>query len=411
MVRYRLAITQRTDGEDSLPIERLFEQDMVRIGRHEVNDLQLSDTRRLVSGRHAELRQQPDGIVLVDVGSKNGTLLNDQPVTVGAFHRVKPDDRISIGDFTIRIVALEGEQPILAEAPAPSVDRLAAIHDVAWDALYRYWEVAHEEPAARREALASALRDGVRGMERDEAVRALDVLSARFADREAQAAEQADAAISVATESSTGGDDIVAARATARRLIDWTRRYVDADAGPAPGESLDAVLDRLERAWDVLLDGLADAVKGRRQFESEFDANSTRIFSWKPNPIKHAESAKDIGAYLLDWRRPESAERVTGDLKEVFTDLALHQMGLMAGFQHSVRGLLERLDPEAIEREARDGAFGIGGVKPFGARAAWEHFKEVHRALSEEEVKTFETVLGPHFIRGYLSLQRKKANA
>lgn len=411
-MRYTLAIAQQSDLEDTEPIERSFDQDTVRIGRNETNDVELRDAKRLVSGRHAELRRQNECVVLVDVGSKNGTRLNEQPLVAGTLYPLKPDDRITIGDFIVRFVPVRDDQVNGSQLrePEPPEDRQGVTDDVVAQLLHCYWEHASDDPIPRKTALVSVLRDALRGVDPDEAMRTLDLIAARFSDREAEAAKLANRSGTVDTESSRSGEEneMAAVRIVFQRVLNLASQSVE-KPDLNSGAALEAFLDRLERAWRIMLEGLADSVKGRRQFESEFDASSTRIFSWKPNPVKHAESGKDLGAYLLDWRRPESGERVAAELKDVFTDLALHQMGLMAGFKESVRGLLDRLDPERIENEAREGAFGIGTVKPFGARVAWEHFKEVHRALSEEEVKTFETVLGPHFVRGYLSVQRKKA--
>jgi hypothetical protein len=50
--------------------------DLLRIGREPGNDLPLPDRR--VSNRHAELRMLPEGPVLTDVGSTNGTWLQGE---------------------------------------------------------------------------------------------------------------------------------------------------------------------------------------------------------------------------------------------------------------------------------------------------------------------------------------------
>ena len=52
--------------------ERYFEQDIITIGRKDLNDVQLHDQRRLVSSRHAEIRKKGRMFILADLGSKNG---------------------------------------------------------------------------------------------------------------------------------------------------------------------------------------------------------------------------------------------------------------------------------------------------------------------------------------------------
>ena len=68
----------------------------VSIGRAPDNTLILNDAR--VSSHHAEIR--PDGpfYSLVDLGSTNGTFVNDQQVSAQSPHRLQSGDRVRFGD-------------------------------------------------------------------------------------------------------------------------------------------------------------------------------------------------------------------------------------------------------------------------------------------------------------------------
>lgn len=65
---------------------------VVSVGRDGTNHLRLHDTE--VSRRHAEFRQQNDGYLLVDVGSANGTFVNNQKITEAT---LQPGDHIGFG--------------------------------------------------------------------------------------------------------------------------------------------------------------------------------------------------------------------------------------------------------------------------------------------------------------------------
>jgi hypothetical protein len=68
------------------------------LGRTEANDLSLPDIK--VSRRHALLQKQANNeLLLVDLGSRNGTFLNGQRVTTATLLRDK--DRISIGPYRL----------------------------------------------------------------------------------------------------------------------------------------------------------------------------------------------------------------------------------------------------------------------------------------------------------------------
>ena len=89
------------DGaEHRLPLER-----PLTIGRDRSNDLILDGHG--VSRHHAMIRAQPGGLVLVDLGSSNGTFVNSRlaggPMTLAA------GDEIGIGDRSVR--DLDGRAP------------------------------------------------------------------------------------------------------------------------------------------------------------------------------------------------------------------------------------------------------------------------------------------------------------
>jgi len=120
----QLKITNRFGVTRFLPLDK----PVFTIGRKAENDLQLlSDT---VSRQHAEIVYEDDGYVLVDVGSKRGTFVNDQRVErCGLQHQ----DRLRIGgDDEQQIVFLddtiENASAIFDSAPRltvspPSKDR------------------------------------------------------------------------------------------------------------------------------------------------------------------------------------------------------------------------------------------------------------------------------------------------
>ena len=67
--------------------------DTLTFGRGSDNDIILDDTQ--VSRNHARLIRQADEVIIEDLGSTNGTLVNGKPV-VGQ-HVLQPADIISIG--------------------------------------------------------------------------------------------------------------------------------------------------------------------------------------------------------------------------------------------------------------------------------------------------------------------------
>lgn len=98
---YTLIVTDAAtkDSRD----EYRFDQDKVLIGRSRSNDLTLLNEQRAVSRQHAEIHREPGHFKLVDLGSKNTTRLNGQPLIPGQSAPLRHGDRIRIGTFEIEV--------------------------------------------------------------------------------------------------------------------------------------------------------------------------------------------------------------------------------------------------------------------------------------------------------------------
>lgn len=88
------------------------------VGRDASNRIRLHDTE--VSRRHAEFRKTAEGYRLTDIGSANGSFVNNQPVTDVL---LQPGDRVQIGQtLLVYSAAATG-----ADAPSDLADRISMI--------------------------------------------------------------------------------------------------------------------------------------------------------------------------------------------------------------------------------------------------------------------------------------------
>ena len=401
-----------------VPLERQFDQDVVTIGRKESNAIQLHDQRRLVSGRHAEIRRKDRLFTLIDLGSKNGTELNGQRIDAGKEYPLKEDDQIAISEFIIQLHILEPAAiPENAwqnrlDVTTFSMDVTGDVQELAADLCEIHWEYLHADSEVRKARMAEAIQRIVERHDETNSMKILDLIEPLFPEPQYQQEKVLQGFSRQTMECKPEEYEIY--RTASEGLLKIAGRYIDNLDGLKSISDTNKLIDRIDRTMEVMIDCLGSAIKGRKTFEQEFDVEATRIFSWKPNPIKMVEDNREIGRYLLDWRGEYTLDKAASDLADAFTDLALHQMGLMAGFKECLRGILKQLDPVSLEDAGRERPTGVGPLKilcrfwPLASVAAWNRFRERHRELSEEEVKTFETILGPHFAKGYLSVQEKK---
>ena len=96
--------------------------DVLRMGRHPDNGLVLADSE--VSRDHAELRSGPQGYALTDLGSTNGTFLNDAQLSPHVPYLLHPGDRIRISRF---LLLYEVIAPSQAAEPAPAGERIRRV--------------------------------------------------------------------------------------------------------------------------------------------------------------------------------------------------------------------------------------------------------------------------------------------
>ena len=78
----------------------VLDADIIRLGRHPDSEIILDDIT--VSRRHAELARTPEGYVVTDAGSLNGTYVNQERIDRAVLHH---GDELQIGKF--RLVLFE----------------------------------------------------------------------------------------------------------------------------------------------------------------------------------------------------------------------------------------------------------------------------------------------------------------
>lgn len=109
-----------------------FDQPVIRIGRLPGSDVAFDPKGDLdASGRHAEIRQNGEEYILVDVGSRNGTLVNGQPIQEV---RLSHGDEIEFGvggpRATVEMVENPGDPEAAATHGLHTEDELSGAYDV-----------------------------------------------------------------------------------------------------------------------------------------------------------------------------------------------------------------------------------------------------------------------------------------
>ena len=385
-----------------------FNESVTTIGRGEANDIRLPDPKRLVSSRHAQIRQQLNQYVLVDVESTNGTTLNGQPLEANKEYPLNQHDEIGIGAYVLEFLHLipeptridgdfDGDETVCL---APVISHFEKVVQ-RLRVLYR--DLLPRDPHERTTILLETLRDSIKGLDPGETDRLLAYVEATFPDSEFQQERLLNEPQGKGAESPRSSPSIPGSGRIASH-------YLPSHFDSLSPESVAQLSERIERVLEVFFEYLVDAIHGRRQFEEELDVPVTRILNRQRSPIKWANSSQEVGAILFDVQgSTEKSDDAVQQLEGALADLALHPIGLMAGVRECVLAVLKQLDPAVLEDEAKAASSRLGrlAVGPLLKKLAWDRFTKKHQILLEEEVKTFQNLLGPEFAKGYLRVYQQ----
>ena len=409
----RLEIHPRKDLGGGQVWAHVFDQEEVTIGRASSNDVTLQDPGRVVSSRHAEIRRKANVCVVVDVGSTNGTSMNEQPLVPQREYPLQEGDRILIGDFTI-LFSLQKpetngtEHRVLekSQTASQSGDADALVYELC----RRYAELSRGSSLEREAELSAMLRQVLAGQDASACEALVGKIRAALCHRLGQPMTATPPEVSPEPPVPTPP---TANEAAYRGLLAIAQKYCMTVPTPMTPGFIGQFALRIDQVLHITFGNLLESLRGRRQFARELEVEATRILNWAPNQLKQSESEQQVGAYLLDvLSNPKEAEVVMADLERVFRDLALHQIGLIKGFEESLRAVLREFDPAAIEADLALTPLQIGPLRlPPSFRlvkrwGAWTQFKRKHRRFTEEEVRIFEQILAPHFAKGYLDVQK-----
>lgn len=104
----------RLTSPDGSSRNEAFRNNVLSIGRDGTNDVAIAGGA--VSSKHCRFDLTPQGVVLHDLGSRNGTYVNNQRVVQPV--SVRPGDRIFIGSFLVEVVAASAAPSAMASVEA-----------------------------------------------------------------------------------------------------------------------------------------------------------------------------------------------------------------------------------------------------------------------------------------------------
>ena len=345
-----------------------FSRSPVRIGRNQLNDISLQDP--FVSEWHGVIRFDDKSIAYFDLGSTNGTLLDDKRLTKNVASALTERSRLQLGLIEIRIVPVRPEQLEGAKTPPPPArSDTGPFKTLAWGQMAA-------PPAPARGPVVS----GDQG---------------RGEPRKTEAAFGITGAPSAFTPPPKARGDITGPDP---RVPD-TRSGARAPEPAAPSAPAAAprheaeLIARQARLLEAFGEAFVGLLKGYEQFGAEV---GVRTLSGS-TPLHRARSSRELLDHLMHPSvDPGAAAR---DLISIFADLGIHNIALMEGITEGVREVLQTLDPRTNELDVGSRLFTASKTK-----SQWKSYIERFEQLITDDDELHAAIFSDGFARAYASV-------
>lgn len=145
--------------------------------------------------------------------------------------------------------------------------------------------------------------------------------------------------------------------------------------------------------------GLMQALSFRKKIKEEFRINVTTIQPVENNPLKFSANLEDALENMF-VRENKAYMRPLDAVREGFQGISEHQVAVLAGIQAAFRGMIERFDPESLEK--RFEKYRKAGVLKVGQKSKnWDSYREFHQDLVNNLDNSFQHLFGYDFMQAY----------
>ncbi|VAW89210.1 Uncharacterized protein ImpI/VasC [hydrothermal vent metagenome] len=147
------------------------------------------------------------------------------------------------------------------------------------------------------------------------------------------------------------------------------------------------------------MEGMMQVLSFRKKIKEEFRINVTTIQPVENNPLKFSANIDDAMENMFIKENSAYKEPIEA-VREGFQGISEHQIAVLAGMQAAFRGMLERFDPDTLEKRfekyKKPSLIQIGKK-----RQNWESYKAYHTELAENLDNSFQHLFGYDFVQAY----------
>jgi type VI secretion system protein len=168
--------------------------------------------------------------------------------------------------------------------------------------------------------------------------------------------------------------------------------------GLTPAE-VEKVAETVGELMPVIVDGMMKLLRSRASIKNEFRMNMTTIQPVENNPLKFSVNAKDALENMF-VRKNSAYKGAVESFTEGFDGVADHQIAIIAGMRSAFKGMMERFDPEKLEKQFDKQAKGVS-LPGMQKAKYWNSYGEYYANYAENMEQSFRHLFGDDFVQAY----------
>ena len=181
------------------------------------------------------------------------------------------------------------------------------------------------------------------------------------------------------------------------------------DKGNLTNEQITEISQVVGELVRETISGMMKVLSSRSSIKNEFRMNVTTIQPVENNPLKFSANIEDAMENMF-LKSGNAFIKPVAAVREGFDGIAEHQVAILAGIRSAFKGVIERFNPDTLEK--RFEKFHKGGIIPGSSKAKnWESYNAYYKELVDDMDNSFQHLFGYDFVQAYEDQLQKLAIA
>jgi type VI secretion system protein len=164
-------------------------------------------------------------------------------------------------------------------------------------------------------------------------------------------------------------------------------------------EEIEKVAETVGELMPVIVDGMMKLLRSRASIKNEFRMNMTTIQPVENNPLKFSVNPKDALENMF-VRKNSAYKGAVESFTEGFDGIVDHQIAIIAGMRSAFKGMMDRFDPEKLEKQFDKQSKGVT-LPGMQKVKYWNSYAEHFASYAENMEQSFRHLFGDDFVQAY----------